>query len=86
MTALPEDQRLLRVGSGSSSRALERALFRIELTFAWPGSFGALVADFRRSPSTGHLGGGIESETLALSIGNTQTQYVQWQPSYPQPL
>ena len=74
----------LWVGSGCLSRALEGALFRIELMFTWPGSFGAAAADFLRSPSTDHLGGGIESETLALWIWNTKTGYAQWQPSYPQ--
>ena len=58
------------VVSGSSSRALEGSLFRIVLTFTRQASLGP------QQPIsfavTGHPGGDIESETLALSIRNTQ--------------
>jgi hypothetical protein len=53
-----------RVGSGSSIRELERVLSRIKLTLICE-FFGGAAADVRPSASTGHLGGGIESEMVA---------------------
>jgi hypothetical protein len=64
------NQLQLWVVSGSSSRALEGALFRIVLTFTRQASLGP------QQPISfavaGQLGGDIESETLALLIRNAQ--------------
>ena len=70
--ALERPEGLQWVGSGSSRRALELALSSIKLTFTRQGFFGAAADDFRRCPSTGHLGGDVESETLEPLIRNTQ--------------